>query len=60
MAFDEDSRKGFSEDVGSHVFSRDIEDLELLSLDVVPKPEVTNVDLLHATVMFGIISRGDG
>ena len=52
--------KWLGEDVGRHVFSRKIEDLELFATYELSNPEMADVNLLHTAVMLGVVDGGDG
>ena len=55
MPLDEYPRESLGEYISGHVFGWDIEDLELLATDELSNPEVANIDLLHATMVLGIV-----
>ena len=59
MTFDEEARECLGEDVGCHVGCRDIEWFDLPATYSLTNPEVTDPDLLHATVMFRVVGGSD-
>ena len=59
MTFDQYSRESFCEYVSCLILSRHVKDLEFLSSYELANPEVAVVDVLHATMMFGIVHCSD-